>query len=163
MPVDNVQIVGLREFRRELAALDGNWMSAMSLAHQRIASRGAAYSRAAARAMGGVQAKAASAIGERHTSTSASVAVLPSSIDKMANIAFWGAKKRTGWYRNARYARSTAQHPPWVGNSWTPMVAGQGPYAINAALAAHDDELLDEYLEAIMGIARAAFPEGSAR
>lgn len=155
-----VQVLGLREFRAALRELDQRWDSAFSLAHQRIATQGANYARARARSMGGVQAKAASAIGGKHTTAQARVAVLPSAIDRMANVAFWGAKRHTGWYAKGRYRNSPDQHPPWVGNSWEPMVAGQGPYAINEALAQHRDELLDEYLEAVTGIAQRAFPEG---
>lgn len=156
-----IQVVGLKEFRKALAMLDGNWPAAMSLAHQKIASRGAAYARAQARGMGGVQAKSASAIGERHSERDARVAVLPSKyLDPMANVAFWGAKRHTGWYARLRYSNSTPQHPKWVGASWEPMVAGQGPYAINEALAYRKEELLDEYFEAIDGIAQRAFPDG---
>ena len=44
-------IDGLAAFRRELAAIDGNWISALSLANQKISSKGAAWSRARARAI----------------------------------------------------------------------------------------------------------------
>lgn len=108
--------------------------------------------------MGGVQAKAASAIGAKHTAKSAAVAVFPSWGDRMAPVAFWGAKKHTGWYSAARYRNSVAQHPTWVGSSWE--VAGSGgPYAINATLRTRIDELLDEYFKSIETLARSAFPE----
>lgn len=153
------EILGLREFQAALRKMNGEWDSAMSLAHQRIGSKGAAFARARARAGSRLQAKAASAIGERHTVRNAAVAVLPSRLDRMANVAYWGAKKRTGWYSKRRYEGSTRQHPVWIGNSWEVAQAGQGPYAINAALAEHREELLDEYLEQVDRIARAAFPE----
>lgn len=152
-------VVGLDEFRRQLKALDGNWTSQLTLAHQRIASLGATASRGYAAGMGGVQAKAKSAIGEKHTDKYAAVAVLPSAVDRMAPVAFWGAKRRTGWYAKARYKNSPRQHPAWVGNSWDTAVFGQGPYAINQALAANLDKLLDEYLEMVDRIAAAAFPD----
>lgn len=153
-------VIGLPEFLRGLRQLDGNWDAALALAHQKIASKGAAYARAAARGMGGVQAKSASAIGEKHDPRKATIAVLPSRyLDAMANAAFWGAKQHSGWYRARRYANSPAQHPRWIGNSWEVAVRGQGPYAINDALASRRDQLLDEYLDEIERIARAAFPE----
>ena len=156
----DVQVVGLREFLSMLRKMDGNWDAALSLAHQKIASKGAAFSRSAARGKGGVQAKAASAIGEKHTPARASVAVLPSRyLDPMANVAFWGAKQHSGWYRKPRYANSTRQHPVWIGNNWEVAVHGQGPYAINDALATNREELLDQYLIEIERIAREAFPE----
>lgn len=153
-------IDGLAAFRRELAAIDGNWISALSLANQKISSKGAAWSRARARAMGGIQAKAASAIGQRHSAERASVAVLPSALDRMANVAFFGAKRHFGWYARSRYNDSlTPQAPAWVGASWDVAVAGQGPYAINPALAAHLDDIVEEYGEMIDRIAHDAFPE----
>lgn len=77
----------------------------------------------------------------------------------MANVAFWGAKKRTGWYAARRYAHSTRQHPSWVGNTWEAAVAGQGPYAINAALAAELQRFLGLYGQMIDDLAHRAFPE----
>lgn len=153
-------IIGLPEFLRALRSMDGNWDAALSLAHQKIASKGAAYARAQARGMGGVQAKSASAIGERHDARRATVAVLPSRyLDAMANVAFWGAKRHTGWYSRRRYSDSTPQHPKWIGNSWEVAVRGQGPYAINDALATHRERLLDEYLVELDRISKEAFPE----
>lgn len=151
-------VIGLREFRAALEDLDGNWGSEMTLAHQHIASIGASHARAVARGMGGIQAKAASAIGERHMRDQAAIAVLPSALDRMANPAFWGAKRHTGWYAEARFTHSPAQFPRWVGNAWDVAGAG-GPYAINPALRAHLPELLDQYLDMIDRIARRAFPE----
>lgn len=155
----DVQVVGLREFRAALAKLDGNWDSRLSLAHQKIAAKGATVSRAYAAGMGGVQSKAKSAIGGKHTKNEAAVGVFGSRLDRMANVAYWGAKRKTGWYRKPRYFDSPPQHAPWVGNTWEAAVAGQGPYAINNALAANLDELLDEYMQMVDGIAAEAFPE----
>lgn len=159
-----VEIVGVNEFRQALRVLDGRWDSAFSLAHQKIASRGATYARAAARGGTPLEQRSASAIGAKWTTREARVAVLPSFVDRMANVAFWGAKRHTGWYSAGRYRDSSPQHPKWVGNSWEPLVAGQGPYQINDALAYRKEQLLDEYFEAIENIAHrvqgAPFPEG---
>lgn len=160
MAAETVNIRGLAEFRAALRDLGGNWESELSLAHQKLGSKAAGWARARARAMGGVQARAASAIGERHSAKSAAIAVLPArGLDAMANVAFWGAKKHTGWYAAHRYWNSSPQHPPWVGASWEAAVAGQGPYAINDALAAHLDDIVEEYGDMIDHIARRAFPE----
>lgn len=78
-------------------------------------------------------------------------------VDPIANATYWGAKKRTGW--NRRNRNSAPQHPEWVGASWTPAVAGQGPYAINDALARHRDEILDMFGEAVDRTAARAFPD----
>ena len=160
-----VEIVGLKEFQAALRVLDVRWDSAFSLAHQKIATKGAAYARTAARGGSKLEQKGASAIGPQWTKTQARVAVLPSKfLDPMANVAYWGAKRHTGWYAAGRYRDSTPQHPKWVGNTWEPLVPGQGPYVINTALAYRKEQLLDEYFEAIEAIAHrvndAPFPEG---
>lgn len=102
-----------------------------------------------------------------------------------ANAAFWGAKKRTGWNaysylrKNAkahtsvratgkvpgpsagnavRYRRAPKgrQHPPWVGNSWQAGVKGQGPYALNDAIADNRPRIFDLYSKAVEQAAEGA-------
>lgn len=155
-----VEVTGLKEFRAALAALHPRWPMALERVHHNIATQGARDSRSAARGMGGVQRKAASAIGAKSTQRDAAVAVLPSGVDRMGAVAFWGAKRHTGWYAKPRYRNSTRQHPVWVGNSWEAAVAGQGPYAINNAMARNLNRYLDLYLEMIDELAAKAFPEG---
>ena len=154
-------IRGLPEFRAALKAIKAEWPAEMTATHKLLAAKAAGWSREEAARMGGVQAKAKSAIGGIGTLSGASVAVLPSRYDRMGNIAFWGAKRHTGWYADHRYADSPPQHPPWVGNSWDVGVAGEGPYAINPALAAHMDGILDEYRTMIDVLTRRPFPDGT--
>ncbi len=155
----SVRVVGLDEFRRELRGLGPEWPKALRAAHKEIADRGAGYSRGVATSMGGVQARAAGAIKGYATDKAAKIGIRAGARTKMAFVAFWGADQHTGWYANRRYAGSARQHPAWVGNSWDAAVAGQGPYAINEALARHLSSLLDEYFEAITKLARQAFPD----
>lgn len=152
-------ILGLDEFKAALNRLGGLWDAEFSLLNQKVASKAAQDARARARSGSRLQAKAASAIGERHSKDRAAVAVLPSWADRMANVAFWGAKRRTGWYNRARYNDSTPQHPAWVGASWDVAVAGQGPYAINNSLAAHLRKYQTEWLDGVMQMAGRAFPD----
>lgn len=77
-------------------------------------------------------------------------------VESEANAAFWGAKKRTGW--NAGHG-GRPQHPAWIGNMWDAGVTGQGPYAINQALADHTDDIVDAYSAALDRIAATAFPD----
>lgn len=156
----NVEIRGLREFRAALRAMGPEWAGALKEAHKAIGDLGANAARQVAAGMGGIQAKAKSAIGGKATAANAAVGVFPSSVDRMGNVAFWGAKRHTGWYANPRYSSSSGQqHPDWVGASWEPAVAGQGPYAINQALAEHLDDILDEYGNAIDQVTLRAFPD----
>ena len=151
-------IIGIDEFRRALRDLDANWGATLIIAHQKIGSKGARWARSTARGMGGVQARAASAIGERHSERSASIGTFPSFHDRMGNVAFWGSKRHTGWYARARYNDSPPQHPAWVGNSWDVATATGGPYAINPALHAHLNDLVDEYADMLDDIAHKTFP-----
>ena len=163
-------ITGIKEFRAALKAIGPEWPKELRETHEQIGRRARALSQARARGKGGVYARAASAIRSRGNQREAVLYVQPSSANPMAFVAFWGAKRRTGWYARAGQnpaSRSTAdgkplsaQHPPWVGNTWDVAVAGQGPYAINDALAEHLDDLLDQYLNMIDRLAGRAFPEG---
>lgn len=90
--------------------------------------------------MGGEQRHFASAIKGRGTVTGARI-----QIDGLAGSdgAFWGAKQ----YR---------QFNPWVGNSWSAGVAGQGPYAINDTIAEMQDEIQQMYLDGVQRVIRSS-------
>lgn len=152
-------IAGLDAFKAAIARMGSLWDAEFSLLNQKVASKAAADARTRARGGSPLEAKSASAIGERHSKDRAAVAVLPSWADRMANVAFYGAKRRTGWYDRARYNDSTPQHPEWVGSSWDVAVAGQGPYAINNSLAAHLKDYQEEWLDGVLGMAARAFPD----
>jgi hypothetical protein len=156
--VDIGTVKGLKEFRAALKAAGPEWPPELKRVHEQIGRRSAALSRAAASGMGGVQAKAAPTIKGRGNQKEARISV--SGMRKLGNVAFWGAKRHTGWYAAPRYGESqTAQHPVWVGNSWE--VAGDGgPYAINPALRGYLPEILDQYLDMVQRVADKAFPEG---
>ena len=68
---------------------------------------------------------------------------------KLSAAAFWGAKKRTGWYADPRYRKSKRQHPIWVGNSWQAGAKGQGPYALNDAIADNRDRIFELFSDAV--------------
>ena len=109
--------------------------------------------------MGGIQARSARAIRGKANMRQASIGITPGKGAPMANAAFWGAKRHTGWYGNARHrAATTPQFPEWIGNSWDAAVHGQGPYAINDALADHIDELEAIFNAGIANLTRRAFP-----
>lgn len=116
--------------------------------HKEVAAAAASAAQSEARMMGGLQGKAASRIKGRGTDRAARVVVSKTKTTPYAYTAFWGQKKRSGWYAWGRYANAAAsQHPEWVGNTWDVAVKGQGPYAINDALAENLDAILDIYKE----------------
>jgi hypothetical protein len=151
-----VEVKGLKDFRRELKAASSDMPKALRKAQKEIADDIADRANSAASSMGGVQAKAAGSIRGYATQTQASIGFPSGGI---AGAAFWGTLRRTGWYAAARYAGSPPNNPKWVGNSWEPGVAGQGPYAINDALADALPDIDEKYLDIIDELAKRAFPD----
>lgn len=155
-----IRVRGLRELGSELRSADKAWPKELRAAHKRIADRAAQWAQAKAQALGGIHAKAAGAIKGYATQANARVGVNAGRSYPFANAAFWGMKAPSGWYAKPQYWGSgTPQHPPWVGNTWDVAVHGQGPYAINAALADHLDDIEDAYLDAVDAVTRRAFPD----
>lgn len=159
MPTSGVHVEGLNELRSALRQVGPEWPKHLRAVHLKIAKRMAVIAAAFARAMGGVQAKAASAIKGRASQRDAKIGVRNSRGIPFAAVAFWGAKRHTGWYAKRQYASGPAQHDPWVGNSWEVAVAGQGPYAINDALASHSPQIVEWYGDMVDDLMREAFPE----
>jgi hypothetical protein len=151
-----IEVKGLKDFRRELKGVSSDLPKALRKAQKEIADDVADRARGVASGMGGVQAKAAGSIKGYATQTQASVGFPSGGI---AGAAFWGTLRHTGWYAAARYVASSPQHPKWVGDNWEPGVAGQGPYAINDALADFLPELDDRYLDMIEDLTSKAFPD----
>lgn len=148
-----IEVDGLREFRRELRALTGDstWTRALGQANRTVAADAAVWAQMEALGMGGVWAHFAGAIAGRASATEARL-----QITREANAAFWGAQNRTGWNAGNE---GRPQHPEWVSNSWDVAVAGQGPYALNEALADNVDEIIDLFGDALDDLARQAFPD----
>lgn len=147
-----IELKGGRAFRRELkaASTDTKWNNELSKSYKRVSGFVASRSAEYARGTGGQTAHFADSVMGRARNTGAYVTVKPN-----AATAFWGAKKRTGW--NASNPNSRPQHPKWIGNSWSVGVLGQGPYAINPAIAHHMPEILEEFEKAIEDVTSRAF------
>ena len=158
-----VNVIGLREFRKALKAVGPQWPKELSRANREIAKIGERVSQDGARSMGGVQAKAASAIKGSANAREARVQIKPSASKRnptaMANAAFWGAKKHTGWKNVRTSTKEFKQHPDWVGNRWEVADLNSGPYAINAALARHMDDIVAAHKAALDRLAAAAFTD----
>lgn len=144
--VVEVDGVGLDQFRRELRALGREWPRELRKAHREVGNIATRSARIRAQRMGGVQAKAASAIQTGATDREATVRVAVSTRHPYAQGAFWGSKQYP-------------QFKSWVGNSWDVGVAGEGPYAINPAIAAESGAIVARFDELIDDITRRAFPD----
>lgn len=144
-----VQVQGLAELRKELKLLNAGkkWTQELSKLSRKVSRSVVMWSRGEAT---GMQAHFARNI--RGTGGPAGARI---GIDRVANAAFWGAHKRTGW----NDGNGPANQPAWVGASWQVGVAGQGPYAINPAIADHMDEIIEMYGDGIDDITSRAFPD----
>lgn len=156
-----VNIQGLREFRKALKAIGPEWPRELTRVNREVAKIAERVSQSEARRMGGVQAKAANAIKGSATARFSRIQIKPSSSKRagtaMANVAFWGAKRRTGWYATKKAGKP--QNPEWVGANWEVADLNSGPYAINAALARHMDDILAAHIAGLDRLAAAAFPD----
>lgn len=152
-----IVVRGLNEFRKELRDLeDGKELGkALARAQRDIAKDAAKWAQVEARRMGGAQRHFAARVAGRATQSGARIEISK----KEANAAFWGARKRTGWFGSHRYRGYPSQHLPWVEASWEVAVEGEGPYAINRALARHLPEILAMYEKAMDDVFAQAFPD----
>ena len=159
MALVSAEVDGLDELIAGLKASSQGLAREQRKANKRVAEQASEWARSGARSGTRQQVLAAGAIKARGTQSTARLAI--SGGPGYAKAAFWGMSRRTGWYAAERYRDSQArQAPPWVGNSWTAGVAGQGPHAINDAIAAHVDEVEALYAAGYESALKAAFPGG---
>jgi len=141
------RVEGLREFQAELRALDRTLPRELRAGLKRAAELAASEARERARASGGVLAKAEV------------VESIKAQAEQRAAKISWGSARAPMAAGAIMGSIQFAQFRPWVGASWTPGVAGQGPYAINEAIAAKRDEIEEAILDEISRIAAKAFPD----
>jgi len=143
-----VKIEGLAGFRKELRALEGetNWNRELTRGMRTIVRVAAGWAQDEAETMGGQQRHFAGALSGRATASQARIEVVgertPAGKTR-ANPAFWGTKAQGNW----------------IGASWDVGVLGEGPYAINAAIYKHGDDILDEVRDLIDDITKQAFDD----
>lgn len=114
----------------------------------KVARRAREVTRAGAGRAGRMQAKMAGGIGSAASSKNAQLTVRNTARAPGAQAAFYGAKRRAGWYAAERYADSRGrQFPEWIGNRWRVAQAGEGPYGINDTLASELPELRRMYMD----------------
>lgn len=147
----------MRAFRADLKALGPEWPKMLVKVNKSVAEIAATAARTKAAAGTPMQRRSARAIQARGTRTLASVSIKTARAP-MANVAFWGEKRRTGWYAHLNSPDGRPQGPAWVGSSWAAGVAGEGPYAINDAVAEVVPRVVEEWGKGIDELARRAFP-----
>lgn len=162
-------IAGLRKDIKDLGPDGKRWDKALAKVNKRSATVIAKEGRSRAEAMGGMQARAASRIQGSQSAKGLSVRVSKTGAHPEALAAIWGGKKRTGWnapkpprtgilgrLKRTPQRADTPNLPEWVGNTWKPGVTGEGPYAVNDAIAAKRDEVIAGWSKAIDELADAA-------
>jgi hypothetical protein len=149
-----VKLQGGREFRSDLRAIDPALVREMTKVHTQIAELVRPIAEAKAISLGGMRRHFAGSIKSSGTQARSAITVA-----RKANAAFWGSSKHSGWYADPQYQGSTKpQFPEWVGNTWEAGVPGQGPYAINDAVAASVPAILALYDKAVLEATGHAFP-----
>lgn len=154
-------IQGVDALLAALKEMGPEWAKELKDAHKEVGERGAEWARWTAAGSGTRQQQAAmAAIKGSGRETEARIFISSAKRTAFAAAAFWGAKKRSGWFAASKYASSAAkQFSPWVGDSWSVAVAGEGPYAINPALAEHMDDILEFFELVIDRVTAKAFPD----
>lgn len=146
----------LRASIKELGPEGKRWNKALGKQNKTSSEVVAREGRSIALAMGGMQAKAASRIQGSATAKGLQIRVSRTAAHGEALAAFWGSKRRTGWYALIDSPDGAAQFRPWVGNTWKVGVRGEGPYAVNEAIATKRDEVVLNWAQGIDELARAA-------
>jgi len=100
----------------------------------------------------------AGGIGASATSTAATLTVRNTARSPAATVAFFGAKRRTGWYADGRFDDRSRQHPEWIGDNWKVATRGQGPHVINDMLVARLDEIKRLFMAGQMAVLTGATP-----
>lgn len=153
-------VIGLPEFRKALRAMSSEWDNELKRAHTEIGERGAQWAQWEAASSGNrMQALSIGALKGKGTAKDARIRVSQTKANPFANFAFWGGKRRAGWFADPlKYAQYASPFKPWVGSTWEVASASEGPYAINPALAKHMSDIEETYLDLVTRIAKDAFP-----
>lgn len=141
------RVEGLREFQRELRNVDRTLGRDLRAALKRAAEIAAADARSRARSAGGVLGKAEV------------VASIKAQAEQRAAKISWGAAAAPMAAGAIMGAVQYAQFEPWVGAAWTPGVAGEGPRAINDAIASTRPRIEEAILDELDRLASRAFPD----
>lgn len=143
-----LRVVGLREFTRELRALDRNLPRELGRIGKKAAEVVVDEAQGNARNLGGVHRKSAPSI---------------KASGSQRKVVIRGGGARFPFFWGAEFgAKQFAQFPSWRGNAWQPDRAGIG-YMIHPAIRSTRGKFMDAYGDGIERLSRRAFPHGSGR
>lgn len=151
----DLRITGLRDFTRELKAVDRDLGKELRQAHLQIARL--IEGRAQARMLRGGPQAAEAAKGVKGRATQKQAMLSITNRPPFTLPVVMGQRRRSGWYAARRFRGSTArQFQPWVGNQWDPGETGGKPYFVGPAINESIDEAIDLFGDAIDDLARRA-------
>jgi len=165
MTNSTIKVEGMRElraaFRKYGQEVDGKRAtSRLTKAYKSVSEMIATRSQAKARSGTKLQAKMAGAIRPAATvSKGPTLRVAKTGRNQAAHAAFWGQKRRSGWFAADKYKAYDGQHqklPEWVGAAWSVGKKGEGPYAINDTIADNTERIVLDLRSAIEAAAKDA-------
>lgn len=138
-PSERIEVIGLKEFSKELRKLEGDWPKELRKAAKSAASLVANEAQRRARTVGGAIGKAAPSI-------------RPGGTQRGAYVKLGGDRypfALGGEFGAIRFK----QFKPWRGSG------GDAGYALYPAIRAKTDEVVEEFGDALDDISRQAFPD----
>lgn len=165
MTTSTVKVEGLKElrtaFRKYGQDVDGKRPTArLNKAYRSVSEVIASMSRSKAQSGTKLQAKMAGAIKPASTVVKGpTIRVAKTGRNQAAFAAFWGQKRRSGWFAARKFDAYDGQHqklPEWVGISWDVGKKGQGPYAINETIAENTGRIVTDLRTALDAAAKDA-------
>lgn len=146
MPLDKIEIKGLKQLRRELKKLeDQGLINKVKDLNVKVADLVVKTAQSKASGVGRQQAAAAKDLSARRRANSAAIAL--------------GGRGRTKeWAIGAEFgSHRYGQFPPFRGNQWSdPPTVG---YFLHPAIRDKSDEIVEMFGDGIEDITRAAFPQ----
>lgn len=154
---ERIRVEGAAALSRALRQFPAASKKEIRKSNLQVSRKAREWGRAAAGRGSRLESKMAGGIGAGASSKQAYLSVRNTVRSPGATVAFWGARKRTGWYAAERYQDGgRPQHPPWVGNRWQAGARNQGPYVINEMLADRLPQLQRLYWDGQVQVIRRA-------
>lgn len=138
------EVRGLADFQRDLRSVDRRWGGELRKALKSVSEPVAESARGRASSSGGTLGKAAPSIKAQAEQRAAKIS--------------WGSAREPWAIGAIMGAKQYPQFRPWVGSSWQIGARGQGPYAVNEAIADAEDEIVDGIGDALIELSHEAFP-----
>ncbi len=146
-----IQVDGLKDFQKDLRAANRDFPKQLRVAGKDAAEIVAGRTRSSYARRGGVAPKVARSVKAMGEQRGASVKIGGKRFPFALGAEFGGGKYRKG--RPSPRGGYTTQFPPWRGNG-----LGAG-YSLMPTIRASQEEIVDQYADALDAIAKRCFPD----